>query len=372
MKRKLVRLVSLFVSAALLLCSCSSSDSKKKKSGKDKDSDLNEEIVEVVDAYFANLSKFNIKKVQKSADNTAFAELDLSDEETDVMKAYLSKMSAEVTETNAKKKKATATVELTTVNLGKSTKKLDEDAGVDELIDAIKSKKATTATTEVDLSLVLEDDEWKIESDDAIYDLIMSDFECVEDFIQAPEVTTTTTEETTEVTTTTTEMTTVETPAPGGKMETEPCPGIVAPHILPQKEFSKTCISHGFVEDVEDFGDFNVYDYFLDPDEMVLYYIPFEDKDIRDENYEMMEDVIIQEQFHMEMGTISDSWSNNTHNIVSTNNSYWNGCTIDLYIYSDETTMAVGAILIFPQGDPSIDYYLCLQECGFWDFGIDG
>ena len=103
MKKRFTGAAAFVLSASLLLSTaCSKKDSKKKS-----DSDLNEDIVEVVEDYFKNLSDMSFKKVKKAVEDSAFADLDLKSDEFDVLSAYLEKVEIEVTEADGKEKKGT-------------------------------------------------------------------------------------------------------------------------------------------------------------------------------------------------------------------------------------------------------------------------
>ena len=381
MKKRFTGAAAFVLSASLLLSTaCSKKDSKKKS-----DSDLNEDIVEVVEDYFKNLSDMSFKKVKKSVEDSAFGDLDLKSDEFDVLSAYLEKVEIEVTEADGKEKKGTgsATVSVTYVDLKTIVKDLDDSDDAEEYIDAINAKKAKTKEEEIELDMVY-DDEWKIEDDTPVYDLLMDEFDTICENISggAPVETDPTTMSTTEATTvpTTTEDTTTTTTteatsedssttgiqSPTG-MQTLPSPGITDRHIKVGQDFLDTCGNHGFTYELSQGNEYDTYLLSLPADDMALIYCEFKDAATCDKYAEQLINQVVYTNMHMDKGeTVSDEWDGNTHHIYSQNNSAYNGHSIDMFIYRDDTIMVFVAIDQFPQADVSIEYYELLDELGVW------
>ena len=381
MKKRFTGVAAFVLSASLLLSTACSKKDSKKKSG---DSDLNEDIVEVVEDYFKNLSEMSFKKVKKAVEDSAFSDLDLKSDEFDVLSAYLEKVEIEVTEADGKEKKGTgsATVSVTYVDLKTIIKDLDDSDDAEEYIDAIQAKKAKTKEEEIELDLVY-DDEWKIEDDTPVYDLLMGEFETIcENISGSPVQTDPTTESTTEATTapTTTEDTTTTTTteatsedsstsgtqAPTG-MQTLPSPGITDRHIKVGQDFLDTCGNHGFTYELSKGNEYDTYLLSIAADDMALIYCEFKDAATCDKYAEQLIDQVVYTNMKMDKGeTVYDEWDGNTHHIYSQNNSAYNGHSIDMYIYRDDTVMVFVAIDQFPQADVSIEYYELLDELGIW------
>ena len=375
MKKKLTTFAAMVLSASLLLSGCSLFSKDKEESGN--------EATEVVEDYFKNLGKLNTKKMLKDTEDSVFAELELTDEQSEVMKAYFSKVKVEISEAdlNEKKGKGTVTVSLTYVDLEEVSDDLDDDADISDLIDAIEAKKAPTLEEELDLSLVQNDDEeWVLEDDADIYDLLMDNFDCVEDVLEPAETTTeatTTTEApttTTEATTTTeptttTEITSETSDSDSGTNATLPCPGIVDAHIVDPDTFHSVCESYGLDETVEDNHGLILREYENEDSTLFITYANFgENADGNQESIAEATDRFMEQLASLGTYTTTDEWKGNTHLISVSYTGINQGNNIDIYIYNDGVSFAIIGIVTMDGGVPVTVDDTILKDLGVWNF----
>ncbi|MCQ2483007.1 MAG: hypothetical protein MJ153_05950, partial [Clostridia bacterium] len=136
----------------------------------------NDAVKEAITSYMDNITKAKIDKAAKS-----IAESDDDDEDEllfaarydsisdsnviDVIDAFLSTTEYEITDVEAdeKKEEGSAKLKISVADLDAVAEDLDEDADIDDLIDAI-SECEDKVDDKIKLSLILDDDEWLIES----------------------------------------------------------------------------------------------------------------------------------------------------------------------------------------------------------------
>ena len=344
MKRKVTSIMAFVLSGAVLLTSCSLVGGKKSKK-----SDLNEDIVEVVEDYFENLSSAKLDKAAKLVSDSSFADLELSSDEEDILEAYLGTLEFEVTEADGDEddEEGSATVSLTFVDLEEIIDDLDDDASADDVIDAITAKKAPTTEEEVELDLVYDDD-WMIDSDKDVYKTLLGSFEDLP--VEAAEPTTTTTEEPT--TTTTEEPTTTTTEEPTTTTQyssdyyVETGRQLCPKHICDSDAFLKIINDLGM--DVDDYSDaYSVYfeaaleDEVNDEYMVIVDYIHVDDPaDLEDYMDDL--DTYVFEYFEIYPEDVThEEWYQNTHIIECDNMQYYDGNNARFVLYRDEDTFVL-------------------------------
>ncbi|MBO4927518.1 MAG: hypothetical protein J5379_04625 [Clostridiales bacterium] len=375
MKKKFMGIAAFVLTASLLLSACSSSSKKEEK---DSDSDLNEEIVEVIDKYFDQITDMSFSKLSKSVENSSFAEMDLKSDEFDVLNALMGKVKYEITEADGKEKKGTgsAVIELSYVDLKDVLKGLDDDADAEELISVIKDKKTKAVTEEVEIDLTY-DKSWKIADDEPIYELITGSFDDACELISGSngEVTVSTesttheappdtSESTTEYTTT--EDTTTTAAPTRSTYETVPAPAIVDRHILSKEDLKKVMTDYGMELDEEE--DDDMYTLFAEgpAEDIQFIYAEFKDSALCQQYYEMF----CAQLLDLDAEMFSDEWSGNTHNIYAKNIASEDNHSYDFYIYRDNNTILIGGIDEYPGADANEGYLELMQKLGLWDFGF--
>lgn len=146
----------------------------------------NKAVEEAISSYMDNVIKAKFDKAAKSLveqdededeESESFKALyeALDDDGADIMDAILATTSYEISdiEADSDDEKGKAKLVITTVDLGAVVEDLDDDYEPSDLIDAIEDCKDTTEN-KIKLSLVLDDDEWLIESDSDIADCYFS------------------------------------------------------------------------------------------------------------------------------------------------------------------------------------------------------
>lgn len=365
MKKRLISLASVMLTFSLLLTSCSKSDSKKK--GKEGDAD--EAIVEVFEGYGKQLKKLSVSKIAEYAPDSALQDLDLSGDEEEVFKALLKKASIEVEETEIKEKKKTSTctakVKVNYVDLEKVLDNFDGQADKDSIIEAIGEAK--TAKKSVKVSLQLEDDEWKIVDDSAIYELLFNGYEDLEYYLDPIDIPTTTTEEPTtttteEPTTTTTEEPTTTTSDPDSS--TSSVTGGVH-QVLVGDELDKVLKDFGFTVEEESFDNeiMRIYEYDTD---FVFYYYESPDSSAIQEDY----DEYVQEFRDMkpDCEEFTEDTYKDTLNMFMSNVKSEDNHSYDFYLYHDQSVVLIAGIDVYPNADPSYTYYDLIQQVGLWEY----
>ena len=391
MRRRIVSFASLFLSAALLISSCCGCAKKKEN-----DSDLDEEIVEVIKNYGKAVKKLSIDKILDYASDSDFETLDLDSEESEIISALLKRAKIEVTETTIKKKNtASATVEITYVDLESVLNNFDGQADKESIIDAINDEKPGKETVKV--SLENDEDVWIITDDSSIYELLLNGesdlgyylhpLEPTETEIHTPP---TTEEPTTEDPATTEEPTSTEdptseessqesaTPTPDNTsasdpkpthetLSTQPSPGQVDGHMKSPSEIDKLFKENGFDADTYSEDGQKITFYSCEEDDIFLYVIEFDSKDTADAYAPDIIDEMVYEIMAMQDGTVTDKWQGNTHNIYSTHRKDDNH-NYDLYIYQKDDLLVIGGLDEYPDADICVDYLIWFEEIGLWKF----
>lgn len=389
MKKIMVGITSIVLSAALLLTSCASSEKKK-----DNEADLDEAVVEVLDGYFKQVKKGSFNKTSKYTESSAFSDLDLSSDESEVVNALLDTVSYEITKAETDEKKGTgkATVKLTYADVSSIIGEFDGQVDAGTLVDEISSKSAKMTKKTVKVNLVCEDDEWKIEDDTPIFDAILSSKDDISNCLNpleptetttSEEPTTTTTEEPTtttteETTTTTTTESTSDTSAtseqssssdPTGTTPSNPPSG--SKQVKYGAELDKMLKDFGFsVEDEMDEGVIGKC-YSYDEDFVFMYF----------ETNDASKSKKITDKFRDELMAIKPdcedvkitTWQK-TENIYLIKAKSQDNHSFDFYIYYDEDIVLIAGVNEYPNADVSWTYYKLIQDVGLWNFdlGDDG
>ncbi|MBR6254285.1 MAG: hypothetical protein IKR22_02510 [Clostridiales bacterium] len=389
MKKRLIGITSIVLSLTLLLSSCVSKEKKKE----DTDADLDEDVVEIVDGYFSQITDMSFSKTDKYADTSSFSDLDLSSDEFDVVNALMGTVKYEITKTDIDEEndKGKATVKMTYADLDAVLEGFDGQADADSIIEAIKDKNVKTVSKTVKVNLV-RDKEWKIVDDAPIFDAVLSSLDKIDKRIHpvetSPAPTTMTTFEpttmTTEEPTTTTEeeTTTTTTKATSDTSDTQDTskdtsssdptgtnPNPPAEHqILVGDELDKLLKDFGFKATTDSSTGVKGIDYTYQDDFEMMY---FETTDIS------MSKTIF-DQFANELRAkksdcqeIKESTYLKTLNIYLIKMKSQGDHSYDFYLYYDESVVLIAGINEYPDADVCVDYYVLLDKIGLWDFDVD-
>ena len=385
MRRRTISFAAVFLSAALLISSCCGCAKKKEN-----ESDLDEEIVEVIKNYGKAVKKLSIDKILDCAPDSDFETLDTDTEESEIFSALFKRVKLEVKETAAKKKNtATATVEVTYVDLESVLNGFDGEADKESIIDAINDEKTTKETVKV--SLENDDDGWMITNDSSIYELLINGeadlsyylhpLEPTETETHTPttteEPTTTTTEEPTTTESTTEESSQETTPpddstVPDSKpitetLNTKPCPGAADAHLMAPSELDKFLKDNGFKVDTSENDEYKTSLYSYAADDIFLIVIEFNNQAAADKYAKDMIEDMVYNNLEMQKGTCTDQWMGNTHNIYSSHRQD-DDHSYDLYIYQKDNILVFGALDEYPNADISVDYIIWFEDIGLWKY----
>lgn len=398
MRKRFSTYISILLVITLMFTLVSCKDKAKKNEA------IKAEVTDTIDTYFKYLSQNKISKLSKCVYHDSYFEEDEYKEFSDILDKYLSNIEYEIVDiapNTVKAKNATATIEVTRIDItGAIDSYIDEieDSTVPanvvkkQILKIISEKNVKTTTEQLIIKMCEDGEGWLIQDDDKIYDFVMKDFSALDTIVSlisntkettptedptsksteiSTEATTTTENSSSTEVTTTDEATTTSADDPDESLpETKPHPGLVKKHIVDLETAMKILKNHGYELDTEsDLDEEGFFTQSADNDFFVMY-IKCPDSETLKENYIDELDDLLYGDLYINMGTVTDQWNRNTHNMYSKNNTAYKGSSIDLYIYYDEDTLSIVGIEELPQADPPEDFYIIIEELGLWDFGI--